>query len=49
VKVLLDECIDRRLARDLADHDVRTARQIGWTTIKNGELLALAANESTYL
>jgi predicted nuclease of predicted toxin-antitoxin system len=45
VKVLLDECVDRRLARDLADHDVKTARQVGWTTIKNGELLALASNE----
>ena len=45
MKVLLDECVDRRLARDLADHDVKTARQVGWTTIKNGELLALASNE----
>jgi Domain of unknown function (DUF5615) len=24
-------------------HDVKTARDIGWATIKNGELLALAA------
>jgi Domain of unknown function (DUF5615) len=44
VKVFLDECVDRRLARDIVGHDVKTARQMRWTTIKNGELLALAAN-----
>jgi hypothetical protein len=44
VKVLLDECIDWRLSRDIAGHDVRTARQMGWTTVKNGELLALASD-----
>jgi predicted nuclease of predicted toxin-antitoxin system len=43
VRILLDECIDWRLSRDLTGHDVRSARQMGWTTIKNGELLALAA------
>lgn len=31
-----------RLARDIIGHEVKTARQMGWTTIKNGELLALA-------
>ena len=41
VKVMIDECIDWRLARDIVGHDVKTARQMGWTTIKNGELLAL--------
>jgi hypothetical protein len=43
VKVLLDECVDWRLAREIVGHDVRTARQMGWTAIKNGELLALAS------
>jgi Domain of unknown function (DUF5615) len=43
VKVLLDECVDWRLARDIVGHDVKTARQMGWMTVKNGELLALAA------
>jgi hypothetical protein len=31
------------LARDIVGHDVETTRQMGWTTIKNGELLTLAA------
>jgi hypothetical protein len=43
VKVLLDERVDWRLARDIIGHDVRTARQMGWTGFKNGELLTLAA------
>ncbi len=43
MRVLLDECVDWRLARHLAGHNVKTARQMGWTTIKNGELLALAS------
>jgi hypothetical protein len=43
VKVFLDECVDWRLARDIVGHDVKTARQMGWTTIKNGTLLTLAS------
>ncbi|HWE98167.1 MAG TPA: hypothetical protein VG248_00040 [Caulobacteraceae bacterium] len=31
------------MARDLVGHEVRSARQMGWTTIKNGELLSLTA------
>jgi predicted nuclease of predicted toxin-antitoxin system len=42
VKVLLDECLDRRLARDLDGHDVVTVPQAGWAGLKNGELLRLA-------
>ncbi len=43
MNVLLDECVDRRLSRDLTGHDVKTAQQMGWTAIRNGELLALAS------
>jgi hypothetical protein len=43
VRILLDECIDWRLSRAIAGHDVRTAQQMGWAAIKNGELLALAS------
>ena len=44
MRVFLDDCVDWRLARDIVGHDVRTARQMGWTTIKNGALLALASD-----
>jgi len=43
MRILLDECVDWRLSREIAGHEVSTARQMGWTSIKNGELLALAA------
>ncbi len=45
MKLLLDECIDRRLAKDLEGHDVRTVPQMGWAGIKNGALLTLADAE----
>src|ERR1700681_4557725 len=45
MRVFLDECIDWRLSRDLIGHEVMTARQMGWASIKNGELLALASEE----
>jgi hypothetical protein len=42
VRVLLDECVDWRLSRDIIGHEVKTAHQMGWATIKNGELLSRA-------
>ena len=39
MKVFVDECVDWRFSRDIAGHEVKTARQMGWTTIKNGDLL----------
>lgn len=43
MKILLDECVDRRLASDLVGHEVSTVEQMGWKSKENGELLALAA------
>jgi len=43
LRVFLDECVDRRLARDIVGHEVKTAREQGWTGIANGRLLALVA------
>lgn len=45
MKLLLDECLDRRLARELADHFVKTVPQMKWASIKNGRLLSLAEQE----
>ena len=42
MKILLDECIDRGLARDIVDHEVTIVSKCGWSGIKNGEPLALA-------
>lgn len=45
MRVLLDECVDWRLLRDLSSHEARTVKQLGWEKIKNGALLALAATQ----
>lgn len=42
MKLLLDECLDWRLRRDLPGHEVKTVQEMGWKGIKNGRLLALA-------
>lgn len=42
MKLLLDECIDRRLADNLPGHAVETVPQRGWAGRSNGELLKLA-------
>lgn len=43
MRVLLDECVPRRLGRLLTGHAVRTVPQEGWSGKKNGDLLALMA------
>ena len=45
MKLLLDECVDRRLAAHLTGLSVRTVADMGWSGIKNGQLLALAQSE----
>ena len=45
MKILLDECIDRRLAKEFVGYDVKTVPKMGWAGIKNGQLLALAEAE----
>jgi len=45
VRVLLDECLPRRLKRAIVGHDARTVPEMGWASKKNGELLALAEPE----
>jgi hypothetical protein len=43
LKILLDECVDRRLALEIAGHEVTTTQQQDWSGIDNGKLLKLAA------
>jgi predicted nuclease of predicted toxin-antitoxin system len=42
MKILLDECMDWRLMRDLPEHEVKSVKQQGWSAYKNGALLAQA-------
>lgn len=45
MRILLDECIDRRFARELSGHDVTTVPRQGWAGVKNGSLMKLAERE----
>jgi predicted nuclease of predicted toxin-antitoxin system len=46
MKVLLDECLPKKLKREIADGCViLTVPEQGWASKKNGELLRLAATE----
>jgi predicted nuclease of predicted toxin-antitoxin system len=45
MRLLLDESIPSRLRRSLTEHSVRTVVEAGWSGVKNGKLLALAAAE----
>src|SRR6266542_20043 len=45
MRLLLDECLPKRLIRHLPGHSVVTVPQRGWASIKNGALLALADGE----
>ena len=45
MRLLLDECVPKRLGRLLAPHVARTVQQAGWGGIKNGALLARATTE----
>jgi len=42
MKVLLDECVPKRLANEFHNHDVSTVTKEGWSGTKNGDLLKLA-------
>ena len=43
MRLLLDECVPARLRRSLPRHQVSTVVVEGWSGVKNGKLLALAA------
>lgn len=45
MKLLLDESVNTRLRRQFHGHDARTTEYMGWKSIGNGELLALARQE----
>jgi len=43
MRVLLDECLPRRLGSELTGHVISTVPQAGWAGISNGKLLTLIA------
>ncbi len=43
MRVLLDECLPKKLKRDIEADFAQTVPEAGWASKKNGELLRLAA------
>ncbi len=45
MKILLDHCLNWRLKRLLPGHDTVATFEVGWDTIRNGQLLTLAEEQ----
>ena len=45
MRVLLDHCVPKRFSTLLPGQDVKTVRRMRWEELKNGELLASAADQ----
>lgn len=45
MRILLDECLPKKLKSEFTGHTVFTVQEKGWAGIKNGELLRRAENE----
>ena len=45
MRVLVDECVDWRLLRDLHEHEAKTVKQLGWERLQDGDLLRRASSE----
>lgn len=43
MRLLLDECVPRRLGREFAGHEVLTVTEAGWSGLGNGALLRAAS------
>ena len=45
MRLLLDECLPRRLKQALPGHEVTTVPEAGWAGTKNGDLLQFMAGD----
>jgi predicted nuclease of predicted toxin-antitoxin system len=45
MRILIDECLNRRLARALTGHYAVSVQKMGWGGLKNGALLAEAEKQ----
>jgi len=45
MRILIDECLPRKLKRELSEYTAFTVQEKGWAGMKNGELLSRAENE----
>jgi hypothetical protein len=45
MRILLDESLPRELQSEISGHDIRTVAEMGWSSLKNGDLLARSASK----
>jgi hypothetical protein len=45
MKILLDECVTRKLRQHLTEFEVKTVVEMGWSGLKNGSLLTAAIED----
>jgi predicted nuclease of predicted toxin-antitoxin system len=46
MKILLDECVTKRLKPHLSEYEVYTVSEMKWNGIKNGKLMALCVGNN---
>ncbi len=46
MKILLDECVTKRLKENLKEFEVLTVTELGWSGIKNGKLISLCVENN---
>ena len=46
MKILLDECITKRIKTKLSDYQVNTVFEMGWSGLKNGALMTKAVENN---
>ncbi len=46
MKILLDECVTKRLKLSLSEYEVYTVSEMKWNGIKNGKLMALCIDNN---
>jgi hypothetical protein len=42
MRVVFDICVPRPLRKHLPGHEIRTAQEMGWDTLQNGDLIRVA-------
>ena len=48
-RILLDNCVDHRLARYLPGFEIRHARDLGWERLQNGQLVRAVALQFDFM
>lgn len=46
MKILLDECVTKKLKLHLSEYEVFTVTEMNWSGIKNGKLLSLCVDNN---